>query len=158
MDVVINNKFWNDVGIIVRIVSLLVRLLRIVDANERPSIGYVYDGMYRARKAIKNILMNKKSLYKPYTRIIKARWDRQLRQKIHAAAYYLNPAFYNSNEFSNKPEVSKGFLDIVEARVTSNQTKFVQEASLYLNKLDSFSRPIAIQNCKTMKPGKYLSF
>lgn len=97
-------------------------------------------------------MLNRKTWYKPYTRIV-----RQLRQKIHAAAYYLNPAFYYGNDFANRPEISKGFLDIVEARISTSQTKFVQEASLYFNKQDSFARQMTIDSSKTMKPGKYLS-
>ncbi|KAF1893456.1 hypothetical protein Lal_00001934, partial [Lupinus albus] len=94
VEVVMNTRFWNDCAIIINIVAPLIRLLRIVDADERPSLPYVYDGMCRARKTIKNVFMNKKSLYKPYTRIIKQRWDKQLRKKLHCAAYFLNPTFY----------------------------------------------------------------
>ncbi|XP_054785900.1 uncharacterized protein LOC129292358 [Prosopis cineraria] len=126
--IVLDNQFWNDCKIMIQIISPLIWLLRIVDADERPSLGYVYDGMYKARKTIKNILMNKKPLYKPYIRIIKKRWDSQLRQKLHAAAYFLNPVFfYDKQSFSKKPEVMAGFLDVLDKTVTSNKTKFVQE-------------------------------
>ncbi|KAF1862826.1 hypothetical protein Lal_00040094 [Lupinus albus] len=108
VEVVMNTRFWNDCAIIVNIVAPLIRLLRIVDADERPSLPYVYDGMCRARKTIKNVFMNKKSLYKPYTRIIKQRWDKQLRTKLHCAAYFLNPTFYYDKEnFCIKPEVQQ---------------------------------------------------
>ncbi|GKV24229.1 hypothetical protein SLEP1_g33864 [Rubroshorea leprosula] len=120
--VVLDKKFWNNCELVVKIVGPLIRLLRIVDGDERPSLGYVYDGMYRARKAIKTILMNRKSLYKPYTRLIKGRWDRQLRQNLHAAAYYLNLAFfYDKESFSTKKEVMNGFMDVVDAKVPSRR-------------------------------------
>ena len=48
----------------------LVRLLRIIDCNERPSMGYVYEGMYRARLGINKLFNHNKRLYKPYTNII----------------------------------------------------------------------------------------
>ena len=51
----------------------LVRLLRIVDCDERPSMGYVYEGMYRARLGIKKLFNRNKRLYKPYTNVIKQR-------------------------------------------------------------------------------------
>ena len=35
------------------IVSPLIHLLRIVDSNEKPTMGYVYDGMYRVIEGIK---------------------------------------------------------------------------------------------------------
>ncbi|XP_054817833.1 uncharacterized protein LOC129317546 [Prosopis cineraria] len=154
--IVLDNQFWNDCKIVVQIVSPLIRLLRIVDADERPSLGYVYDGMYRARKTIKNILMNKKPLYKPYTRIIKKRWDSQLRQKLHAAAYFLNPVFfYDKQSFSKKPEVMAGFLDVLDKTITSNKTKFVQESLLYQDRVDSFGRSLAISSINSLRPNEW---
>ncbi|XP_054797523.1 uncharacterized protein LOC129302636 [Prosopis cineraria] len=154
--IVLDNQFWNDCKIVVQIVSPLIRLLRIVDADERPSLGYVYDGMYRARKTIKNILMNKKPLYKPYTRIIKKRWDSQLRQKLHAAAYFLNPVFfYDKQSFSKKPEVIAGFLDVLDKTITSNKTKFVQESLLYQDRVDSFGRSLAISSINSLRPNEW---
>ncbi|GFS33130.1 hypothetical protein Acr_00g0026520 [Actinidia rufa] len=50
--IILDNKFWNDCLIIVKIVEPLVRLLRIVDGDVKPSIGYVFEGIYRARTGI----------------------------------------------------------------------------------------------------------
>ena len=106
IQIVLDTKFWSDCQVLVQIVSPLVRLLRIVDADERPSLGYVYDGMLRAKKTIKKIFMNKKKAYREFAKIIKDRWDNQLRQDLHAAAYFLNPVFFFDKEnFSKKPEV-----------------------------------------------------
>ncbi|PKA46753.1 hypothetical protein AXF42_Ash015647 [Apostasia shenzhenica] len=114
-DIVLDKMFWNDCLIIIKIVSPLLRLLRIVDSDEKPALGYVYEGMYRARKSIKETFQNKKRLYKPYTKIVKERWDKLLRRDIHAAAYWLNPVFqYNQLTFSHKPEVMNGLLEVIE--------------------------------------------
>lgn len=76
--------------------------------------------------------MFKTSLYKPYTRIIKQRWDKHLRKKLHAAAYVLNPTFfYDSENLSRKLEVMGGFLDVLTAQVVGNQTEFLSETKLY---------------------------
>ncbi|KAF7823796.1 uncharacterized protein G2W53_021940 [Senna tora] len=147
-----DNKFWSDCGIVVQIVAPLMRMFRIVDADNRPSLGYVYDGMYRARKTIKNVFMNKKSLYKPYTRIVKQRWDRQLRHSVHAVAYLLNPVFYyDKANFSKKPEVMEGFLQVLGKIVTHNKTRFVEESMLYRNREGSFNSDLAIESSSKMK-------
>ncbi|KAF7814776.1 uncharacterized protein G2W53_028745 [Senna tora] len=151
--IVLDNKFWSDCGIVVQIVAPLMRMLRIVYADNRPSLGYVYDGKYRARKIIKNVFMNKKSLYKPYRRIIKQRWDRQLRHSVHAAAYLLNPVFYyDKDNFSKKPEVMEGFLEVLGKIVTHNKTRFVEESMLYRNREGSFNNDLAIESSSKMKP------
>ncbi|XP_028063979.1 uncharacterized protein LOC114267172 [Camellia sinensis] len=71
VDIILDNKFSNDCLIIVKIVEPHMRLLRIIDGDKKPSMGYVYEGMYRARIVIKNVFMKKKRLYKPYTSIVK---------------------------------------------------------------------------------------
>lgn len=153
IDAVLDSRFWNNCGIVVKIVAPLVWLLRIVDGDDRQSLAYVYDGMYRAKKAIEATFVNKKSLYKPYTRIIKQRWDKHLRQKLHAAAYALNPAFfYDKENLSRKPEVMAGFLDVLTSQVDCNQTELLQETEKYRERVGDFSRPLALTSTKTMRP------
>ncbi|KAG6487182.1 hypothetical protein ZIOFF_055765 [Zingiber officinale] len=115
--IVLDEKFWNNCLITVRIMGPLIRLLRVCDIDERPSLGYVYEGMYRAINGIKKLLKNKERFYKPYTDIINERWDRMLRKNLHAAAYYLNPAFQYDPTFSTHPEITNGLFDYIESKV-----------------------------------------
>ncbi|XP_034710479.1 uncharacterized protein LOC117933194 [Vitis riparia] len=77
VSIILDNRFWNDCLIVVNLMSPLMRLLRIVDCDERPSMGYVYEGMYRVRLGIKKLFNYNERLYKPYTEIIKQRWDQK---------------------------------------------------------------------------------
>lgn len=56
----------NDHLIIVRLMAPLVCLMRIIDCDERPSIGYVHEDMYRARLGIKKLLNYNKSILALY--------------------------------------------------------------------------------------------
>ncbi|KAL6329357.1 hypothetical protein AAG906_017665 [Vitis piasezkii] len=47
VSIILDNRFWNDCLIVVNLMSPLMRLLRIIDCDERPLMGYVYEGMYR---------------------------------------------------------------------------------------------------------------
>ncbi|GAV60136.1 DUF659 domain-containing protein [Cephalotus follicularis] len=78
--IILDNQNWDDISNIVQVVTPLMCLLRIVDLNEKPSVGYVYDGMHRTRLGIKKLFKNEKNLYKCYTSIIEVHWDRILRQ------------------------------------------------------------------------------
>ncbi|XP_054793192.1 uncharacterized protein LOC129298780 [Prosopis cineraria] len=51
--IILDNGFWGDCLEIVKVVSPLIKLLRIVDSDEKLSLPYVYEGMQRAKKAIK---------------------------------------------------------------------------------------------------------
>ncbi|XP_019431511.1 PREDICTED: uncharacterized protein LOC109338678 [Lupinus angustifolius] len=159
VEVVMNTRFWNDCAIIVNIVAPLIRLLRIVDVDDRPSLPYVYDGMRRERKTIKNVFMNKKYLYKPYTRIIKQMWDKQLRTKLHCAAYFLNPIFYyDKDNFCIKPEVQQGWLDVLQAKVTTSKIEFFKQSCIYHDKVESFSNTMAIETVKHLRPDMILIY
>ncbi|XP_050254857.1 uncharacterized protein LOC126700698 [Quercus robur] len=78
VSIILDNSFWDDINVLVKISSPLICLLLIVDSDQRPAIGYVYEGMHRAQLGIKKIFQMKKHLYKPYTSIIKNRWDKHL--------------------------------------------------------------------------------
>ncbi|KAG6471095.1 hypothetical protein ZIOFF_072192 [Zingiber officinale] len=114
--IVLDEKFWNNCLITMRIMGPLIRLFRVCDTDERPSLGYVYEGMYRAINGIKKLFKNKERFYKPYTDIINERWDRMLRKNLHVAAYYLNPAFQYDPTFSTHPEITNGFFDYIESK------------------------------------------
>ncbi|RVW75184.1 hypothetical protein CK203_053888 [Vitis vinifera] len=64
VSIILDNRFWNDCLIVVNLMSPLMRLLRIVDCDERPSMGYVNEGMYR--KVLKGKLetMNEMKLFR----------------------------------------------------------------------------------------------
>ena len=71
VSVVLDHKFWNDCIIVVKLMTPLVLLLRIVHCNERRSMGYVSERMYSVRLGIKKLFNHNKRLYKHYTNIIK---------------------------------------------------------------------------------------
>ncbi|XP_071913969.1 uncharacterized protein [Coffea arabica] len=153
--IVLDERFWNNCLIMVRIMGPIIRLLRICDTDERPSLGYLYEGMFRAINGIKRLFRNKERLYKPYIDIISDRWDRMLRKNLHAAAYYLNPAFqYESATFCTHPEVINGLLDYIETKVDwCNPEKLSQEIGMYRERQWSFGRKLAILTSKSDRPG-----
>nr|XP_027077056.1 uncharacterized protein LOC113700816 [Coffea arabica] len=61
--IVLDERFCNNCLIMVRIMGPVIRLLRICDTDERPSLGYVYEGMFRVINGIKKLFRNKERLY-----------------------------------------------------------------------------------------------
>ncbi|KAI0526910.1 hypothetical protein KFK09_002503 [Dendrobium nobile] len=68
LQALITSKFYADSKIAKT--CPLIRLLCIVDSDEKPSLGYLYNGMYRAQKAIKAMFRNVKRLHKPFTKVL----------------------------------------------------------------------------------------
>ncbi|XP_075670173.1 uncharacterized protein LOC142639910 [Castanea sativa] len=104
--IILDNQFWNDCHVIVHIMSPLIHLLRIVDSDEKPVMGYVYDGMYR---------------------------DNQFYRDIHdAAAYWLNSAFQYDLSTRNKSlETQSAVTDVIESKLSVGRLKLVEELRLF---------------------------
>ncbi|XP_025678758.1 uncharacterized protein [Arachis hypogaea] len=71
--IILDCKFWEDCFTVCKLVGPLIKLLRLVDADDKPSLGYVYEGMLRAEDVIKEMFRQSKTAYQPYTDIINSR-------------------------------------------------------------------------------------
>ena len=143
VSIILDNFFWDDINVLVKISSPLIRLLQIVDSDQRLAIGYVYEGMHRARLGIKKIFRMKKHLYKPYTSIIKNCWDNHLRKDLHAATYWLNPAFqYDEENFCRKPTIHMVVLDYIGTKYDGDKEKIIKETQYFRDRIGSFDRDL----------------
>ncbi|RWR73175.1 hypothetical protein CKAN_00143100 [Cinnamomum micranthum f. kanehirae] len=114
--IALDNSFWKNVEHIVSVSESLVKVLRLVDSEDKPAMGYLYEAMDKAEKAIQRRL-KKKSKFLPYWRVIDRRWETQLHSPLHAAAYFLNPGLYFhyfDPKFDKQREVKRGMNDVVE--------------------------------------------
>ncbi|KAL6342918.1 hypothetical protein AAG906_016938 [Vitis piasezkii] len=147
------SKIWNDCLIVVNLMSPLMRLLRIDDCDERPSMGYVYEGMYKVRLGIKKLFNYNKKLYKPYTEIIKQHWNQQLKKSIHLATYWLNPCFqYDQENFCNKSTIIEGVMNVIDQKVLKGKLDTMNEMKLFHDRLGSFGRELTYSSCEVLQP------
>ncbi|KAL4561520.1 hypothetical protein LXL04_033687 [Taraxacum kok-saghyz] len=155
--IVLNETFWKNCLIMVKVMTPLLRLLRLCDTDEKPALGYVYEGMHRARKGVKELFKKKKELYKPYTNIIDRRWDRMLRKSIHCAAYWLNPNFqFNRESFCSKSEVVSGVLEMVEKfSLGVGHFDLTMMLGKFREAVGTFGRASAIASRTTMRPDEW---
>ncbi|XP_054778079.1 uncharacterized protein LOC129286067 [Prosopis cineraria] len=152
--IILDNGFWGDCLEIVKVVSPLIKLLRIVDSDEKPSLPYVYEGMQRAKKAIKAIFNNKKDYYKPYTSIIQARWDKHFKTNLHTAAYLLNPAFLYDENFVHKRRLMDAMLDVFESNESEeiDYIMMMKQLSLYRDHKESFNKTSCEKAAQKLDP------
>uniref|UniRef100_A0A6N2K815 BED-type domain-containing protein n=1 Tax=Salix viminalis TaxID=40686 RepID=A0A6N2K815_SALVM len=118
-----DNDFWPRCAHIINVSEPLVRVLRLADSEEKPSMGYLYEAMDKAKEAIKIRLKNRMSQYGPYIRVIDARWDKQLHSPLHAAGCFLNPGIYFRPSFSKQREVTRGLLTTIMRLVPDCDTQ-----------------------------------
>ncbi|XP_068463716.1 uncharacterized protein [Phaseolus vulgaris] len=108
-NMILDNRFWKNISTCLKVAAPLMVVLRLVDSDAKPAMGFIYEEMDRAKEKIKNNFNHIKKSYEEVWKIIDARWDNQLHRPLHAAAYYLNPQFHYEPEFrSDDPEVKEG--------------------------------------------------
>ncbi|XP_052116655.1 uncharacterized protein LOC110279737 [Arachis duranensis] len=155
--IILDCKFWDDCFTVCKLVGPLIYLLRVVDADDKPSLEYAYEGMLRAEDAIKDMFRQSKTAYQPYTDIINSRWDKHLKNDLYAAAYFLNPKFFFNENYKEAPDVMRGLLDLVTLYCKCNNLDSVQamkEIHLYRDRKESFDRQEAIRAASELKPVK----
>ncbi|XP_077229525.1 uncharacterized protein LOC143862371 [Tasmannia lanceolata] len=118
-----DSTFWPSVYYCLKCTSPLVKVLRLVDLDERPAMGYIYEAMDRAKEAIAKNLGNIKKKYEQIWNIIDERWDRQLYRPLHAAGYFLNPRFQYETSNDVDIEIKVGLLDCLERMVPSSKER-----------------------------------
>ncbi|XP_027182067.1 uncharacterized protein LOC113780467 [Coffea eugenioides] len=112
---------------IVQLTEPLVRVLRIVDSDERPAMGYL--------------------------------WDSQFHKNLHAAGYWLNPAYqYNSLDLEKHRHATSGLLDMIERYSYANanlMSNLTGEMRLFRKAEGDFGRVSAIRDCDVMLPDEW---
>ncbi|XP_052304289.1 uncharacterized protein LOC18107321 [Populus trichocarpa] len=67
---VLDSLFWEECAIIVRMSEPLIRVLRMVDGDDRPSMGYLYDAIHHAKEEMMRRFQKRKARVKPFIDII----------------------------------------------------------------------------------------
>ncbi|XP_020972805.1 uncharacterized protein LOC110269357 [Arachis ipaensis] len=161
VDQVLDSKFWSQCTDIVKLTEPLVRVLRIVDSEDRPAMGFLYQAIYKAREEMVKRFQKRKKVVDPYLKILDTRWDAQLKKNLHAAGYWLNPAFrFNAGEFEKHKETISGLLDVIEKYAYDDpvlNSKLTSEKRIFKNAEKDFGRPSAIRERSTVMPGEISS-
>nr|XP_034891250.1 uncharacterized protein LOC118031061 [Populus alba] len=154
---VLDSLFWEECAIIVRMSEPLVRVLRLVDGDARPSMGYLYDAIHHAKEEMMRRFQKRKPTVKPFIDIINNRWDGQFYRNLYAAAFWLNPRFqYDANIMDKHMSTISALLDVLEKYAHGNlplQSKITSEMKFFRNAKHDFGRVSAKNNRTLMPPG-----
>jgi hypothetical protein len=118
--VVYNNSFWEGVVEVCSVSEPLVKVLRFLD-NEKPTIGYLYEAIDRAKEAIRTFYVGKGS--SKFRRqmllgdLIDSRWTKMIHRPIHATTLFLNPAISYKCNLGFNGEVMEGLLTCLQRMV-----------------------------------------
>ncbi|KAJ0080482.1 hypothetical protein Patl1_24494 [Pistacia atlantica] len=119
--------------------QVTMEVLRLVDGDAKPAIGYIYEAMRRAKNQIAKNFNNVEHRYREIWKIIDTRWDFQLHRPLHAAAYYLNPKYHYDPNFNPDKEVKIGLYKVIEKIYPDVETRVEVDAQL-----DKFKRGVGL--------------
>ncbi|XP_023731398.1 uncharacterized protein LOC111879161 [Lactuca sativa] len=91
--------FWPSVVTCLKAAGPLMKVLRLVDSDSKPAMGFIYQAMTR---------------YEPIHEIINERWYNQLNRALHVAGYFLNPMMQYSSDFENTGWIKGGLYMCLE--------------------------------------------
>nr|GMD07863.1 uncharacterized protein LOC109167856 [Ipomoea batatas] len=154
-------NFWNTILEALKIGGPLISTLRLVDEDVKPSMGYIYPAMEITKQAIEKAFNNNSSKYKKVFEIIDRRWSSQLRQPLHAAAYYLNPDYFRYRSEPpvspsvNSAEVVAGFYECLERLVPDQDLheKITEEVTAWEVGTGLFGMAVAKKQRGSKAPG-----
>ncbi|XP_050251787.1 uncharacterized protein LOC126698530 [Quercus robur] len=119
-----DKEFWLQCQQIVKISEPLVRVLRLVDGDEK----HQWDTCMR--------------------------WDKQLHSPLHAAGCYLNPGIFFRPSFKKQKDVTKGLLSIITRLVSDPDEQDILSSQIesYKKSLGDFGMPMAIRQREKLSP------
>ncbi|CAN6374657.1 unnamed protein product [Urochloa humidicola] len=150
-------NFWNGVALCLRVFEPLVKVLRMVDSDIRPSMAFLYGEIVKAKEQIKVAIRNidkpvNLALYNNVIEIIDNKMKDRLDSPLHLAAYLMNPYYsYNDESVFTSEQVMDGFITTVETFYHGDydkQSKVLnEELHKFRDKQGHFGKPVAKAGC-----------
>ncbi|KAK3011670.1 hypothetical protein RJ639_010683, partial [Escallonia herrerae] len=158
-ETIVDPLFWSLSERTLKVADPLLNVLQLTDNEERPSIGYIYDAMQKAKENAMVVFNNEESDYLPYLNIIDRIWVEELHSPLHAAGWYLNPSIFYKPGFSTSKVIQKGLLDCIETlepNLTS-QVLITSHIKSYEDAVGDFGRPMALGGRESLAPATWWS-
>ncbi|XP_042454068.1 uncharacterized protein LOC122038398 [Zingiber officinale] len=149
-DVVVPNDFWNSMDLCLRIFTPLVKVLRLVDGEEKPSMGFVYGEILNAKEEIRKTFKEEND-YLPILNIIDSKSKGHLDGPLHTTAYLLNPYYFFKNQsIKDDPLITDNMIVCVkkffpEAQMQHHMINI--ELPKYTKKEGTFGKKLATSGC-----------
>lgn len=150
------DRFWKSAHEAVAVSEPLVKLLRVVD-GDMPAMGYLYEGIERAKVAIKILYKGCEEKYMPILEVIERRWNIHLHSHLHAAAAFLNPSIFYNTHFKFDANMRNGFHAAMWKMFPEEKDRIelTKEQPVYLNAQGALGSEFAIMGRTLNAPGDW---
>ncbi|XP_066311108.1 uncharacterized protein [Miscanthus floridulus] len=128
-------RFKKDVKLCLSVFEPLVKVLCLVDGDVKPSMGFIYGELLKAKREIKEAYGNVQSRYNKVIAIIDKKMKGRLDSPLHLTAYLLNPYYsYGNPSIFDDATITVGFMSYVETFYHHDEDKQDQAVNTELDK------------------------
>ncbi|GAV64526.1 DUF659 domain-containing protein [Cephalotus follicularis] len=147
--------FWPNIASCLKGALPLIKVLRMVDSDYKPAMGFIYEEMDLAKAKIQENFNNVKKSYERIWSIIDQRWESQLHRPLHAAACFWNPHY--SPNFKVNVDVKIGLYKCLERMIpdATERVKIDMQIDLFKNAKGLFGIESAVLTRKKKSPGDW---
>ena len=132
---ILSPTFWRDIKLTLVVFEPLVKVLCLVDGDVKPSMGFVYEELLKAKREIKEALGNIESRFKDVIVVIEKKMHGRLDSPLHLTTYLLNPHYsYSNPSIFDEPKITEGFIACVEKFYYYDENKQYQAANIDVKK------------------------
>ncbi|CAI9109764.1 OLC1v1009659C1 [Oldenlandia corymbosa var. corymbosa] len=154
---VLNASFWKRVQYVKKSVEPVVDVLLKINGDERLSVPFIYNCMFRAKMDIKDNHGDDARKYTPFWNVIDCHWNSLSHHPLYLAAYFLNPAYHYRADFVPHPDVMRGLTACI-VRLEPDNTKRIS-ASMQISDFDAakadFGTDLAISTRVELDPAAW---
>jgi hypothetical protein len=142
-----NPSFWKDVKMCLSVFQPLIKLLRLVDGDVKPTMGFLFGELNKAKREIKQCYGNMEARYKDVMAIVDKKLKCRLDSPLHLVAYLLNPHYsYSDTSLFDDGTIIEGFVTCVETFYHADEDMPDQvvnkELRLFQNKEGCFAKKL----------------
>lgn len=152
-----SSEFWSEGKEVLHALEPIFQVLCLVDSYGATS-GFLYAAVGLAEEAIRKIYETDVHKYQRLWAFFKLRKSNII-HPIHAAAAFLNPAYFCSEKFKENNAMKQGMDFILEKLVGgAEKAKFVQDMLLYRSKVPKLFNCTAMTMLQTSHPCDWWDF
>ena len=153
---ILSPAFWKDVKLMLAVFEPLVKVLRLVDGDVKPSMGFLYGELLKAKREVKEAFGNVESRFKDVMAVIEKKMNGRLDSPLHLTAFLLNPhySFANPSIF-DEPKMNEAFISCVEQFYYHDEEKQEQAANFELKKFQNREGPFSKKLARTFQNYDY---
>jgi hypothetical protein len=143
-ETILSPTFWRDVKLMVAVFEPLFKVLRLVDGDLKPSMGFIYGELLKAKREIKKVYGNDEDKFKDVIAVIERKMAGRLDSPLHMTAYLLNPYYsYTNPSIFDEPKRNVAFIACVEQFYYYDEDKQHQAANIELKKFQNRDGPFS---------------